>query len=204
MVGVNGQELEVKFYVASLQAVERRLLAMGAALHQPRTHEVNLRFDTPQGDLRNSFQVLRLRQDTAATLTYKGPGEVQGGVRARREIEFQVSDLQAARECLEALGYQVALMYEKYRAVYRLEGALVTLDEMPYGDFVEIEAPDPELIASLAEKLGLDWEARILDGYVALFERLRAALGYDFSDLSFENFRGVQVSPGDLGVSPAG
>lgn len=201
---MNGQELEVKFYVASLDAIEERLRRLGAQVHQPRTHEVNLRFDTPEGRLGDNFQVLRLRQDTAAVMTYKGPGEVQGGVRARREIEFQVSDLEAARQFLEALGYQVVLMYEKFRAVYALEGALVTLDEMPYGEFVEIEGPDPALIASLAAKLGLDWEKRVLDSYVGIFDHLRFTLGLTFRDLSFENFAGVPITSQALGVSPAG
>src|SRR3990172_1232689 len=138
---MKGTELEIKLYLNDLPAFRQRLEALGAKLVQLRVHEVNLRFDTPEGSLTRSLQVLRLRQDTAARLTYKGPGEDTGGVRARRELEFTVSDFEAARALLEALGYQVSLMYEKYRTTYDLDGVYVTLDEMPYGDFAEIEGP---------------------------------------------------------------
>jgi len=199
----SGQELEVKFYLSNLGAFRERVETLGGNLVQPRLHEVNLRFDTPDGDLSRTFQVLRLRQDTAARLTYKGPGATTGGVRARREIEFTVGDFEAARSFLEALGYQVRLMYEKYRTTYELEGVQVTQDEMPYGNFAELEGPDPESIQSVARQLGVDWEARILESYTFLFERLRESLGFSFRDLSFENFAGLEVTPTALGVQPA-
>jgi adenylate cyclase class 2 len=82
-------------------------------------------------------------------------------VRLRQEIEFTVSDFEAARRFLEALGYHVALMYEKYRTTYDLEGVHITLDKMPYGNFIEIEGPDPASIRRINEQLGLDWEQRV-------------------------------------------
>jgi adenylate cyclase class 2 len=197
------QEIEVKFYVTDMPAIERKLLDLGARLAKERVHEVNLRFDTPGGELSRTFQVLRLRMDTAARLTYKGPGEVQEGVRVRREIEFTVGDFDSAHHLLEALGYEVSMMYEKYRTTYELEGALVTLDEMPFGFFIEIEGPDPASIRRINQQLALDWEARIPESYTALFERLRGALGFIFRDLSFENFEGLKVPPTELGVAAA-
>ena len=125
------QELEVKFYVKDLASVERRLVALEARLVQPRAHEINLRFDTPAGDLARGLQVLRLRQDTAARLTYKGPAQARDGVRVRQEIEFVVEDFETARAFLEALGYRVSMLYEKFRTVYDIDDVHVTLDELP-------------------------------------------------------------------------
>lgn len=200
MAPSSDQELEVKFYIPDLAGLQARLESLGAQLVQPRVHETNLRFDTPAGELTRSYRVLRLRQDAQARLTYKGPGSEQDGVRARLELEFTVSDFDMARRVLEALGYQVSVMYEKYRATYTLEGVLVTLDEMPYGRFIEIEGPDGASIRQVADRLGLDWEARIMESYLVLFDRLRARLGFDFQHLSFANFEGVMVTQEDLGV----
>ncbi len=197
---MTGQELEVKFYVADLARVESRLLSLGARQTQPRLHEVNLRLDTPDLRLTKSLQVLRLRQDDQARVTYKGPGVDQGGVRIRREIEFVVSDFEAARHLFSALGYEVAMMYEKYRRVYDLDDVHVTLDEMPFGDFVEIEGPQPESILVASQRLGLNWERRILDSYTALFDQLRQALGFDFRDLSFDNFTTYQSPMASLNI----
>ncbi len=206
----SGKELEVKFYLSDLPALQARLEGLGAVLVQPRTHEVNLRFDTPSLDLLHSNRLLRLRQDRAACITYKGPGSEQGGARLRQELEFTVGDFATAQAVLEALGYQVIMMYEKYRAVYRLPGPalestgdaplLVTLDEMPYGHFAEIEGPDGASIQGAAAQLGLDWSARILESYVVLFDHVRAGRGLSFRDLSFANFEGLSIAPETLGV----
>jgi len=152
------QEIEVKFYLHDIAAFRQRLLAAGAVLTQPRVKETNLRFDTPQRDLSQKAQVLRLRQDQAAHLTFKGPGMIEGGVLARQEIEFEVSDFAAARRFLEALGYRVYTTYEKERENYTLAGVQISLDEMPFGTFTELEGPNPEAIRQLAGSLGLAWE----------------------------------------------
>jgi len=197
------QELEVKFYVTNLAKIEGRLQSLGGHLLTPRQHEVNLRFDTPDGELSRQFRVLRLRQDDAARLTFKGPSEYQEGVRARQEIEFTVGDFDAARRLLEALGYRVALMYEKYRTTYELEDVHIALDEMPYGTFVEIEGPDPASIIQVHDRLGLDWERRVPESYTVLFDQLRNTLGLPFKDLSFANFTGWDISMERIEVLPA-
>jgi adenylate cyclase class 2 len=197
------QELEVKFYVSNLPAVEARLQALGAHLTQPRVLEVNLRFDTPDGDLSRSQRVLRLRQDIIARLTYKGPASGLGGARLRQELEFEVSDFTVARAFLEALGYQVMMIYEKYRTAYDLDGVEVSLDELPYGTFAEIEGPDPETIQAVTRKLGLEWDATIPASYTVLFDQLKARLKLDLRDLSFDNFKELHVMPSDLDVQPA-
>jgi adenylate cyclase class 2 len=197
------QELEVKYYLASLAELEGRLKRLGARLAQPRVHEVNLRFDTPASDLSRSLRVLRLRRDSEARVTFKGPGSEVGGARLRQELEFTVSDFDTARALFEALGYQVYLMYEKYRTTYELNGVLVTLDEMPYGSFAEIEGPDGDRIQAAAQSLGLDWANRILDSYTTLFDRVQEALGLAFRDLSFANFQGVEVPVQALGIGPS-
>jgi len=111
MMNHKDSEIEVKFYVTDLEALEKRLQSIDAVLIQPRTMELNLRFDTPEHELEDGFRVLRLRMDTAARMTYKGPSMGLQGVRVRQEIEFEVSDFDAARALLQALGYRVIMIY---------------------------------------------------------------------------------------------
>jgi adenylate cyclase class 2 len=196
-------EIETKFYVRDLKRIETRLQALGARLIQPRVHERNLRFDLPDGSLDRSKRVLRLRSDVAFTLTYKGPGTVQDGIRAREELEVTVSDFEIAERILSALGYQIILIYEKYRMTYQLGRCQIMLDEMPYGMFVEIEGDDNDSIHSMADKLGLKREAAISASYQALFDRVRVAMAFEFRDLTFENFEKTNVLAAMLGVQPA-
>lgn len=196
------QETEVKFYVRDLPKIIMRIQQMDALLIQPRMHEVNLRFDTPNGDFQRTGRVLRLRRDEAIHLTYKDEGRLEDGALSRRELEFSVSDFDSAKQFVEALGYEVVFTYEKYRTTYELSQVHIMLDEMPYGDFVEIEG-DLDTLKPIAEQLGLNWDAAIPASYHALFGRLRKARGLTFRDLSFENFKGLHVESTDLGVRPA-
>jgi adenylate cyclase class 2 len=200
---MNNQELEVKFYIGELAAIEAKLRESGAQIIQPRTFEVNLRFDTPEGSLSNSYRVLRLRKDTASRMTYKGPASSYGGARLREEIEFIVSDFDTAKLFLEALGYRVSMVYEKYRAIFELAGVQIMLDELPYGDFVELEGPDPASLRWVNHKLQLDWQAQVPASYAVLFDSLKAELGFSFRDLTFENFNDLQITAGMLRVRQA-
>lgn len=197
------QEIEVKFYLAEPEQFRQRVIDSGAELVQPRVFEQNLRFDTPEMSLRAQAQVLRLRADQAAHLTFKGPGQVREGVLERQEIEFEVSDFGAAKRLLEALGYRVYTNYEKYRETYRLGGVLVALDAMPFGFFTELEGPSAESIRAAADQLGLDWNARVPTSYLELFFALKQRRNLQMDALSFDAFRGLTIRPEDLGVRPA-
>lgn len=201
---MNGQEIEAKFHVQNLRKIELRLLELKAQLIQPRVHEVNLRFDRPDGELRNSFRVLRLRQDDIARFTFKGPSvEKEGGILSRQEIEFEVGDFDSAKQFLEAIGFQVVVFYEKFRTTYELNDTHIMLDELPYGSFIEIEGENVESIHSIADLLSLNWEAMVKAGYHALFERVAGKYGLDVSKLSFENLEGVTIKTTDMGIVAA-
>lgn len=197
----NDMEIEAKFYLRDLTAFRQRLETLGAVQVKPRHHELNLRFDLPDGSLTRAHRVLRLRQDGRALLTYKGAGQEGTEVAVRQEVEVEVSDADACRRLLEALGYQVSMIYEKYRTTYRLGNVEIVLDEMPFGLFCEIEAPDAGTIHQLAERLQLNWQARIAMGYYTLFDQLKAASGLNIRDLTFDNFRQNPVDLSIIGIT---
>jgi adenylate cyclase class 2 len=201
---MNGHETEAKFFVHDLKKIELRLQELEAQLIRPRIHEINLRFDNAANDLRGSLRVLRLRQDDKARLTFKGPSvEQAGGILSRREIEFIVEDFDSAREFLEALEYRVVVFYEKFRAIYRLNDTHIMLDELPYGQFIEIEGENPEAIRKTADLLGIHWEAMVRAGYHALFERVTEKYNLEPSQLSFTTLENVNITAEDLGIRAA-
>jgi len=199
----NDQEIEAKFYIRDLAALEGRLKAQGGVLVQPRVFERNLRFDTPNRSLSRELRVLRLRKDSRARLTFKGPAVAGAAVSIRQEIEVEVSDFEATRRLLEALGYEISVMYEKYRASYDFQSCEVSLDEMPYGNFAEIEGPGEASIQAAAVALGLDWSARASVSYLALFSNLKARFKLKMEYLSFDAFQGRSFSAEDFDLSPA-
>lgn len=197
------QEIEVKFAIRNLANIEGRLVREGAKLIMPRTLEVNLRFDTADGQLTWKGQALRLRQDQHIILTYKGPSSDKEGTRVRTEIQTRVEDFNATKSILEALGYLVVLRYEKYRAEYYWRGAHVTLDEMPYGTFLEVEGENPNAVREVCDDFGLKWANRIPYSYVEIFSRLQEIYALPSRDLTFDAFRSWQGSLSVLGIYPA-
>ena len=199
----SGQEIEAKFYVRDLERIQKYLQDLQADLIQPRVLETNIRFDLPAASLRAEGRVLRLRHDTETKLTYKSASKNEEGVLSREEIEFVVENFEKAKRFLEALGYQKLVFYEKYRTTYKLNQTSIMLDELPYGNFVEIEGEGNELIRTIAEQLHLNWDTAIATSYTALLERARTELKLSFQDLSFANFANVKVDASDLQVRAA-
>lgn len=200
---MNGQETEVKFYIRDLRKIELRLRDLKAQLIRPRIHEINFRYDLPDGSLRANGRVLRLRRDTNVILTYKGPSAIIDGVFSRTELETTMGDLETAQRVLEALGYVQILIYEKYRAVYEINGCHIMLDELPYGDFVEIEGSDASSIRKMVLQMGLDFESAVNAGYARIFENYNSKYGLSPSDLTFDALRGKKPSPEELNVRAA-
>jgi len=202
-MAANDQEIEAKFLILTPHKLILKLHDLGAQLTAARVKETNLRFDSADGRLIRERVVLRLRQDEHAVLTYKGPAEADRSVSVRPEIEVHVDDFAAARRLLEGLGYHVAVIYEKWRTTYRLDDVLVTVDELPYGNFSEIEGPDETSIRAAASKLGLDWDARSNDSYLGLFFRVQEKKKLAARNLTFEELAGQRFTPADLGLHPA-
>ena len=202
-MNTSNQEIEVKFLISNLPALLEKIQSLGALTLRPRMLEVNLRFDTHDMKLSERAQVLRLRQDDQAVLTFKSPGEIVNGVISRTELEVVVSDFQTTRAILEALGFQVFMTYEKYRQNFKLNELVASVDEMPYGNFIELEGSSPEHVRATADLLGLDWNQRINLSYTALLGLYNQNTGHTFRDLSFETFSGLRVLPEQLGLAYA-
>jgi adenylate cyclase class 2 len=198
---MNEKELEVKFYLHDSRNVTNRLLLAGAKLAHMRTFERNLRFDTPERSLTAQHRVLRLRQDSQVRITYKGPAQADEAVSVRKEIECTVDDFETAQHLLEALGYEISVQYEKYRTTFVYKQLEIVFDEMPYGHFLEIEGPDAESIRQFAIMIGLNWDARIIESYLTIFERLRQK-GLQADHLTFDLLAGKSFRASDLGLKP--
>ena len=186
------QEIEVKLLTPDLALVRKALEKAGATLKTPRVFERNLRYENAAGTLTDEGIVLRLRQDDKAKLTFKsGEGSVDGVFR-RFEAEVVVSDFETMEVILQRLGYVVALVYEKYRTTYTLGDAEIVLDELPYGNFTEIEADEATIVRVVAE-LGLGGYRRMSGSYTGIFAELKVKLDLEMRDLSFAEFAGVEA-----------
>ncbi len=161
-------EVELKYPVADFAPVRAALIGGGAQC-LGLVFERNEVFDSgDQGRLREAGILLRLRlmisqptlagqaEDSGGVLTLKlpPPPDAPQGFKVRREIETRVDDVRSLRDILIGLGYAATLRYEKVRETWRIGRAVVCLDRLPFGRYVEIEGT-PDAIRTVAESLGL-------------------------------------------------
>ena len=92
------------------------------------------------GILDEKIAVLRLRRTQDKTiLTFKQSIQNEYAVKQRTEHETEVANAEELEKIIENLGFEPRLVYEKRRKTWRFRAVEIVLDELPFGDFMEIE-----------------------------------------------------------------
>jgi len=188
----SNQEIEIKFRVADLRGLTRRLRASRFRRITPRTHEMNTLYDLPGLPLRKRGGLLRLRQyGKEWVLTHKAKGKV-GRYKTRVETETKVSDGRKMEAILHALGFHPTFRYEKFRAEWAAGKGHVVVDETPIGNFGEIEGP-ARWIDQTAKVLGIKQSDYITDTYAGLFFTWKRRTRSPAMEMTFRVVKGSAV-----------
>jgi adenylate cyclase class 2 len=138
-------------------------------------------FDLPDGSLRSSGRLLRIRSEgELQTLTYKGPS-LPSRHKRREELEAPTSS-RALAKILDRLGYVPCFRYEKFRTTFLPAGSqnsaagVVALDETPIGAFLELEGPE-DWIDETASTLGFGPRDYITKSYASLYREHLERIG---------------------------
>ncbi len=160
--------MELKFRVDDFHDVERRLESSGVSPGDP-VRENNLVLDLMGGPLGKTDTLFRLRNCEKGTLvTIKKPiPSTALKVRHEQEAVLECSQ-EDAQKLFGLLGYGVVYRYEKTRRECRIGEALICLDELWFGRFVEIEAQSEEAVMKAVDLLGFDPAEGIRFSYAAL------------------------------------
>ena len=164
-------EVEQKFPVAVMAALEAELTALGATISAPQL-EIDLYFAHPARDFARTDEALRIRRKGRSnSITYKGP-KLDQTTKTRREIDLPLEPGGASAGAwiglLEALGFtpvgEVRKSRRKAAIAWQDRRVECSLDDVErLGTFAElelvVEAEDIEsakaCIASLANRLAL-------------------------------------------------
>ncbi len=181
-------EVEIKFLLPDLGAIERRLRAIGFRRITPRTHEMNVLYDLPDSPLRRRGEILRLREFGGQwKLTHKSKGTARRH-KSRVETETAVADGRKMDAILRALGYRPSFRYEKFRSEWTDGQGDVVLDHTPIGDIGEIEGT-PRWIDRTARRLGLGPRDYITDSYGAMFLQWKKRTRSKATEMTFAAVR---------------
>jgi adenylate cyclase class 2 len=181
-------ETEIKFPVADLSGLSRRLEAAGFKLQTSRSFESNVLYDTPDRQMRARTEILRIRSYAGRwTVTHKrlpdsGVGEDRH--KHRIEIETEVADGAALEEVFLSLGLVAAFRYEKWRTEWTDGEGYCVIDETPIGNYAELEGK-ADWIDRVAARLGVDHSEYLTLSYGRLFELWREQQHSSAQDLTF-------------------
>jgi adenylate cyclase class 2 len=89
------------------------------------------------------------------------------------------------------LGFGYQKIMEKYRMNFSFLGTKISIDEMPFGMYVEIEGTE-ESISTVLEKFSLRQEDKILGTYWDLWTEYKNSNGIEGEDIKFiDNYTSV-------------
>jgi adenylate cyclase, class 2 len=181
-------EIEIKFRVDDVRALDRQLRKSGFRLVTRRTHEINTLYDLPGQPLRKRGDLLRLRKyGTQWVLTHKAKGK-SGHHKTRAETETKVDNGANMDAILRALGFAPTFRYEKFRAEWTDGKGHVVVDETPIGNFGEIEGPS-RWIDRTAQLVQLPRSHYITATYSELFFQWKKQTGSPANEMTFKAVR---------------
>lgn len=184
----SNNEIEIKFRVDDVRALNRLLRKSGFRLVTPRTHEMNTLYDLPGQPLRKRGELLRLRKyGSEWVLTHKAKGE-PGRHKTRVENETKVADGTKMEAILRALGFAPTFRYEKFRAEWSDGKGHVVVDETPIGNFGEIEGPS-RWIDRTAGVLRIQHSDYITQTYADLFFQWKRQTRSPAKEMTFKAVR---------------
>lgn len=149
-----------------------------------KSKEKTIRFDKSNHELENNGIFLRVRSGSKNTITLKEKIGDDKDVRARKETEFEIEDVNQMAYILEKLGFDYSKTMEKYRINLNYKNTKLSIDELPFGIFLEIEGEEKQ-ISSIAAELGYKDEDKILVTYWDLFEDYKKEAGVAGKDIVF-------------------
>lgn len=190
-------EVEVKIHIGDLEAFRARLAKAEATVIAERYRERNQLYTSPHRDFEQEGIVLRLRRDAENKIALKTPShDTTQGTNTRNEFETTIGDMQVMDDILRQLGYKHGPFYEKYRTIYVLPGsnAEIMVDELPFGNFVEIEGT-PGAIEDAIQRLGLEGAHRIHTNYAGLLRAVERSQGLNIEKATFNSFELIKVDP---------
>jgi adenylate cyclase, class 2 len=186
---MQAMETEVKIRVADRHAFEQKLPVLGFKRVTARTMERNTLYDMPDRRLRNSRQILRIRQyGSKWVLTHKSvPNDLteEGPHKNRVETETVVEDGPVLGKIFESLGFAPVFVYEKWRTEWADQRGHCVLDETPLGVYAELEGPD-DWIDATAQQLGFSQSQFITLSYGRIFENWRDETGSAATNFTFD------------------
>ncbi len=139
------------------------------AVFKGKDFQRTIRMDTPNMDLQKKGIFLRVCSGLGNAITLKVKKEENKDFKLRDEYETKVEDINVLSRIFSILGFSKHFVMEKYRANFLHKNVMISIDELPFGIYVEFEG-EPKDINSVVKELGFENSERITATYWHLFD----------------------------------
>lgn len=161
------KEIEVKFKIDEVEKIKEKLIDLGVSLSKA-YKQTTYGFFSDDSISKGIFPRIRDEKDDIV-LTVKVKPKEESEYFERAEYSMKISSAKEGIDILKVLGYDEVKMFEKVRQEGELLNTKITLDELYFGTFLEIEG-EKEDIEKVIIKLGLENKKRLTKAYLALEE----------------------------------
>lgn len=185
-------EFEAKFYPIDKDKYRDKLRSIGAKLVIPERKMRRAIFDAR---FHHEFKChyIRVRDEgNLIRLSAKTHASQSGSLSDQKEIDVEVSSYDKTLQILEQMGYTPERYQETLRETWEYAGAEITIDTWPgLEPYTEIETDSEEEVKEISQRLGFNWDKRIITAAAEIFAEVYH-LSVDkvldkVSNITFEN-----------------
>ena len=164
-------EIEATFLEVEHSELRQKLEVVGAQLVQTETEMRRTIYDYPDLRLDKMAAWIRVR-DEGGRITMGFKHRQAETLEGMKEIEFDVSSYDDAKQFMEAIGLTVKAEQESRRETWEHDGCEIMLDTWPWiPPYVEVEGPSEVKVRALSEELGLDWDQAVFDSADGIYQK---------------------------------
>lgn len=163
-------EYEATFLNVDKGLIREKLGSVGAKLVRAEYKQRRVNFDL-QNLGRGFWEWVRVRDEgDKITMAYKSiPPDA--AIDEQKEVEFEISNMDAATEFMNVLGARMTNYSETLRERWELDGAEIDIDTWPHLEpYIEIESESEEKVQEVANKLGYQWSDAKFCGAGEIYE----------------------------------
>lgn len=170
------KEIEIKFKIENVESMKRKLLQAGAIFIEKPYEQTTYGYFSTDSMTKGIFPRIRNEKDKIV-FTVKVKKDQQPEYKERMEYSMNLDSIDQGENILFALGYDKVRVFTKIRQEYTLLNTKITIDELYFGIFLEIEGEKMD-IEKVINNLALKDKERITKAYLSLEDDYKKSNSY--------------------------
>ena len=180
-------EFEIKILNVDKNEIRNLFASKNCVLKHPERLMRRKTFDIPSFKAKEGeYKWLRIRDEgDKVTTTIKHVTDLKN-ISGTRELELEVSDFDMFDKFVNELGIIARNYQENYREEWKYGEVSLCLDTWPgIEPFLEIEAPNEELVRKFCSEFGFDFKSGVLGSVDVVYEKVL--------NLPLESLKSIQI-----------